>query len=658
MKRIFYLIAAAGLLAVSNNASAAPGDTTWATSHTDVQMTSYGAFDAPVSFPDGSKSYRKIFMIFELGKYACPGNPQYCYDWDYDVQTLLMPPTGDTIELGRLITPYADHTLGARMAMNWKGKYMYDVTDYYPLLKNNAMIRVNYFGYSFGFTASVKFAFVEGTPERNVVGVQKVWRGSYNYGHGSVDINTALGNVSYTAPAGTVSAACKFLITGHGGDASANAAEFYPNNYTVNLNNNPIATQSFWRDNCGLNNYYPQNGTWVYDRASWCPGDLVHHYTHELNGVTANSNYSLSVSFPSYTSVPSSSGSTASYKIQNVVVYYGALNHTLDASIEDIIAPTNEESHYRENPFVGKPIISVRNSGSTTITSIKFEYGVVGGTPQQYTWTGSLASLNNQTIELAECTSLKAATGTNNQFAVKILEVNGAANDADVTNNSLDAYFDAVPTWPATLRIQLKTNAQVAAGVSENKWTIYDVDNNIVAQRSNNSANTTYLDTVRLGSSTYKLVVEDAGCDGMNWWVFAYYNPNPGAASIIVRGMSSIAQIPMRGYFNGDFGCGFVQYFKTDPLTGLNEVNPSEKSIELFPNPANETVTITLNGIAAVSGTIIIKDAIGKVLHREKINHSTQTIPTAQFSQGMYLVDFVPDHKSGATLQSKLIIVR
>lgn len=656
MKKAFYLLMA-GLALSATQAFASPGDTTWATSHTDVQMDNFGAFDAPITFPDGSKTYRKVYMVFELGKYACPGNPQYCYDWDYDVQTLMMPPTGDTLEMGRLITPYADHTLGARMPMNWKGKYLFDVTDYYPVLKNNAVIRVNFFGYSYGFTASVKFAFIEGTPERSVVGVQKVWRGSYNYGHGSVDINTALGNVSFTAPAGTVSAESKFLITGHGGDASANAAEFYPNSYIMNINNNPIATQNFWRDNCGSNNYYPQNGTWVFDRASWCPGDLVHQYSHILTGVTANSNYSINVAFPPYTSVPSSSGSTAMYKIQNVIVYYGATNHTLDASIDDIIAPTNEESHYRENPFVGKPKIVVRNSGSTSITSIKFEYGVAGSTPQQYTWNGNIPSLNNQTIELAECTSLKTATGTNNKFEVKILEVNSQTNDGDATNNSLSSYFDAVPVWPATLRIQMKTNAQVANGVSENNWKIIDVDGNIVAQRINNTPNTTYLDTIRLGTSTYKLVVDDAGCDGMSWWMFQYYNPNPGAANIIVRGKTGIAQLPIKGYFNGDFGCGVTQYFKTDPLTSINDVEGTSKNMELYPNPATETVTLILNGLTTVSGIIEIKDAIGKTIYSERTSTASLTIDVSKFTQGMYFVSYEAD-KMDNILQQKLIIVR
>jgi hypothetical protein len=648
MKKLLYSILTGSVL-FCGKAEASPGDTTWAQSHTDVQMTSFGAFDAPISFPAGSVSYRKIYMIFELGKYTCPGSPQYCYDWDYDVHTLLMPTSGDTVELGRLITPYADHTLGARMPLNWKGKYVFDVTDFYPVLKSNAAIRVNFNGYSYGFTATVKFAFIEGTPERNVVGMHKVWLGSYNYGHGSVPINTALSNVSLTAPAGTVSAESRFLITGHGGDATANAAEFYPNSYTMNLNNNLLVTQSFWRDNCGFNNYYPQNGTWIYDRASWCPGDLVHDYTHVLTGVTANSNYTINVQFPPYTST---GGSLAGYKIQNLVFYYGAVNNQLDASLEDIISPTIEEKHFRANPFVGKPQVEVRNTGNNTITSIKFEYGVDGTNMQQYTWNGTINSLKNAVISLAECTTLKVVTGTS-KFKVKILEVNGQA-DADATNNEMNSYFTPAPVWAQSLRLEMRCNNGSWGAFSENNWKLYDAAyDTIVAQRINNTPGTVYVDTVQLNPGMgYKLVVEDAGCDGMNWWA----NPGAGAGYIRIRNLSSIINLSMNGYFNGDFGCGFTQYFVTTGTATSTSDRSMNTSLRAVPNPATDQFTFLIEGFADPKGIMQITDATGRTIYSKDITAATTVVNTKQFANGTYILKY-QNTKTKAQLQSKIVIL-
>ena len=120
---------------------AAVGDTTFVQGNI-VNLNYYNNFDSTIVFPNGTKSYQKIIMIFTLGKYVCPNNPQYCADWDYTVQNYLMTKTGDTIELGRLITPYAN-TSYTRFPLTWKQRYTFDVTDMYPLLKDSAKVRIH-----------------------------------------------------------------------------------------------------------------------------------------------------------------------------------------------------------------------------------------------------------------------------------------------------------------------------------------------------------------------------------------------------------------------------------------------------------------------------------------------------------------------------------
>ena len=648
MKQCFLAVL---VLLSSFSLRAAPGDTTWVQAHSDKWLDWYNNFDTTVTFPDGSVSYRKVIMVFTLGKYVCPGNPQYCADWDYTVQTKLMTPGGDTVELGRLITPYAN---SASMPASWKGVYRYDVTDFYPLLKNSATVRVHYSGYSGGFTANVRFAFIEGTPPRNVVGITPIWKNSYNYGHGPVAINAALGNVSLTAPTGTVSAENKFTITGHGGDAQG-CAEFCPNSFTMNLNNNQLVQQNFWRADCGYNNYYPQNGTWVFDRAGWCPGDSITPYSYALPGVTANGNYTLNVTFPNYTSVPSSTNSQASYIIESAVVYYGGFNKTLDASLDDIIAPTNSQTHYRSNPHTGDPLISVRNEGSSTITSIKFQYGLVGSPLAERTWSGSIASLQSSIISLPDIAALKAATGSNNSFTVKILEVNGQA-DADPTNNELSSQFVAPQSWPAKITIRFKTNRSVFNGFSESSWKIYDANNTVVNQRIDNDIDSIYLDTVTLGFGTYRLEVSDAGCDGINWWFFAAYNPNPGAGFIQVRPLGASIPYTLNGYFNGDFGCGFTQYFTSNWPTGIDDVPAANQpQLQAYPNPAHQTVTLAFTGLNKVNGDAHILDALGRVVLTQRCTTAEQQINIKSLSSGIYTIRYSDNQLN---LQTRLIITR
>lgn len=650
MRKIFLSLIL--VFCISDNTYAAPGDTTWVQAQTDTWLDWYNNFDTSVTFPNGSVQYRKIYMVFTLGKYVCPGNPQYCADWDYTVQTLWMTPGGDTVELGRLITPYAN---SLRMTAAWKGTYIFDVTDYYPLLKNQGTVRVHYAGYSGGFTANIRFAFIEGTPPRDVAGITAIWKGGYNYGHGSTPINTALGNVVLTAPADAVSAEAKFTITGHGGD-SQNCAEFCPNSYTMNLNNAQLVQQNFWNDQCGYNNYYPQNGTWIYNRGGWCPGDLVKPYSHTLTNISANDNYTLNVNFPAYTSTPSSSGSQASYIIEAAVVYYKGFNKTLDASLEDIIAPTDFEAHFRKNPLVGKPVIKVSNTGSSTITSLKIAYGVSGTTPEEYTWTGNLAALAATEIELPESASLRAATGINT-FVATILEVNGQA-DEDITNNELTAVFTAAPVWETQFRVVLKTNGSVSGGASETAWRIYDVNNNIVAQRTGNTPNTTFTDTVVLDPAVYRFEMTDAGCDGINWWAYQFYNPNPGTGYVQVRRLSTGAAFPLKGYYNGDFGCGFSQYFTTAWPTAVTTPHSQGKAmLEIYPNPAKEVATLQFSGIREIKGAIRVIDPAGRIVKTQATDKAMEMIDIAALAGGMYLVVY-EDAATGNRLHTRLIIAK
>src|SRR5206468_546966 len=134
--------------------------------------------------PSSGTTYRNIYMVLTLGKYTCPGS--VCGDWDYTVQNYLMTPGGDTLELGRLITPYANAS-GPRTPFSWTQRYVYDVTDYVSKLQGSATMRIFYSGYSEGFSADIKFAFIEGTPDRDVKSIQRLWHGSFGYG-GTPDI--------------------------------------------------------------------------------------------------------------------------------------------------------------------------------------------------------------------------------------------------------------------------------------------------------------------------------------------------------------------------------------------------------------------------------------------------------------------------------------
>ncbi|MCW3123003.1 MAG: hypothetical protein JWQ38_2495 [Flavipsychrobacter sp.] len=658
MKKYLYLLLVG--LTLSFCVQAAPGDTTWVQGNI-TYLDGYGNYDSMLAFPAPGTTYRKIYMIFTLGKHTCPTGSTWCGDWDYTVQNYLMVPGGDTMELGRFITPYAN--AGApRTPFSWLQHYVYDVTDYASVLHDAAAVRIAYSGYSGGFTADIKFAFIEGTPERNVLSVKKLWGGSYGYG-GTPDINSNFPALTETPPSGTAMSEVKFTVTGHGSDGNG-CCEFAPHNYQVVLNGSNVSNTTIWRDNCGLNNLYPQSGTWIYNRGNWCPGAIVYSNFHNLPGLIAGTPYTVGLTFDPYTG-------GGSYTTEATLIDYGAINKTLDASLDDIIAPTNNENHFRANPIAGSPIVHVRNTGSAVITSMTFQYGIQDSAMQTYNWTGTLNPSEESDITLGTLFQLDEVTGVSGtfNFAAKIVAVNGISDD-DATNNTMSTAFTAAPRWPSSFKFFFRTNNEpstTGGTISETSWIVYDANNTIVAQRTNAALSTYYTDTLSLPAGLYKLVIYDSSCDGLNWWVHASSGDGITAGSFFARQLTG-ANIPMNGYsYSGtyahDFGCQFVQYFYTGtPVpsidhTLVNNVSNPELNMEIYPNPAQNMIYVDVNGIDKVTGTVQIIDALGRVVAETACNTAHKEINVSSLVNGVYSVQFI-NKESGNRLVSRLLIAK
>lgn len=645
-----FLLSILAVLAIGTTVKAAPGDTTWVQAQSDIWMDHHGTFDSTVEFPDGSVKYRKILMTFTLGRYQCPGNPQYCGDWDYTVSNFIMTKTGDTLELGRFITPYSGDG-SPRIISGWKQRYTFDVTDFYHQLKDSATVRINYSGYSWGFTGNIKFAFIEGTPPRDVIAVERLWGKSYPYGK-TPSINDRIDMRSLTAPANTQFTEFGFTVSGHGSDATQ-CSEFCKKFYEVNLNGNTFDKTDIWRDDCGYNHMYPQNGTWVFDRGNWCPGDLIYVNTHKLAGVTAGTNYTLDVDFQNYTST----SGNASYIVQGNVFYYDAFNKSVDVSLDDIVAPSDHEIHFRKNPVTGKPIIKLQNTGSTTVTSIKVQYGVNGwGTPQTYTWSGSLASMESAEIELPVLEHLQSVDVAST-FTATILEVNGQTDD-DATNNTLTSSFEPALRMPNQFIIEMGTNNATSGGFAETEWRIYDVaTGSVVAQRTQNSTGTSFEDTITLNNGIYKFEVTDAGCDGVNWWLYPNYPTNPGIGSIKVRKMNSFIGLKLKGYFGGDFGCGFSEFFNVGFPVSTTNIQSTATSIKVYPNPAKNKVVVALDGIADAKGKVQVIDMLGRVVLEQIANRTMVEVNTSSLTNGIYNVVYRGSNNS-LQAQERVVIAK
>lgn len=617
-----------------------PGDTTWVTVYNLRKLTQYGNIDTTAIFPTG-KTYRKIRLHYILGRYLCPGNPQYCGSWDYTTQIFARPANNDSVEIAKVITPYASDWY----SKNKSHDFVIDVTDYSSVLQGTTGMRFDYEGYSWGFTITLKLEFIEGTPAMEAVKVKNIYSGYFPFGNSTNPIENYLvpKTFSYTAPTDRVFV--KNSISGHGAD-NQNCAEFCNKYYALHLNSTQIATRQLWRNDCGENHVYPQTGTWVYDRGNWCPGAVVWPIYHDLTSLTsANTPFTVNIDMQPY-----SGSGTAGYNYESQLIHYKAPAHNLDVSIEDIVAPNKDENYFRNNPRCSNPIIKIKNTGTDTVKSVIFSYGVSGGTVLTHTWTGSLAFL--QETEAVLPPSLPVLSNTvNATFEVSVTAVNGTTGDDDLFNNIYRSTFVPTSIFPENLVVRFMTN-----NVSgENLWTLYDEYDTPLVSNSPLSNATVHRDTILgLPPGCYKFHIEDYGCNGIGWWAA------PSAGNGALRFESAVTPNGLIYNFPIDFGCSFTKYFRVvapGSTVGLNSLTEMSNIIEVFPNPAADQVFIKLDLSHSQNVNYVITDVNGRIV-REKTLTNTQvayeTISISDLSAGIYLVQVRLADQS--TVTKKLVI--
>lgn len=641
MKKVIFLLAVfCGFLV-----SAQSSDDSVVVATDQMMLDYFGNFDNTMTFPDGSESYRQIIMTVKLGQYNCPAGTQYCHQWDYTAQIQLLK-NDRVYELGRFMTPFA--TSGwQRFGSAWEQPYVYDVSDFYPLLQGESEIRLRYDGYSGGFTAIIEFEFISGIPENEVLGIDTAFQVTHATYGGSGNFNDNFPTFTANPPEGTERVGMQVLVSGHGQDDTDGCCEFTSKYYDFKVDGAQQDRIDLWRADCGENDLYPQGGTWIFDRANWCPGAKVEPIYHSFD-VTAGNSYDIDIAFQNYTG----SGNLGSYIFNGVVFYYGAKNKNLDAALSDIVAPTNDPNHFRANPSGSIPIVKVKNTGDSEITSLTFDYHVGNYASDTYTWSGNIEPGVEARIELPEYNALTSLSlqglGIDSQFNISITEVNGQEDD-DASNNAGSSTFKPAPKWPSTIKLNLKTGSKIDgqylynSGPSDISWTITDMHGNVIASKTDALVKTQYEDTVTLPEEGfYKLTIANENCFGLNWW---YWQQVVGAS--YTAGFFKVlnengTNLPMNDYvYNGtphdDWGCSYTQYFSSEGGTvSVDKVN--QMSVKVFPNPTADYINVDLPENLVGPFKVTLTDLNGRIVTQSVQKVDSIQLPVSQFESGMYML--------------------
>tara|TARA_B110000495_G_C23019281_1_gene604349 strand:- start:153 stop:2390 length:2238 start_codon:yes stop_codon:yes gene_type:complete len=515
------------------------------------------------------------------------------------------------------VTPYGN---GLDLGPDGKTWY-FDLTDYAPVFKGDKRITVSGGG-QWQEDMDIKFYFIVGTPPREVIDAQQIWK-PQSKSYTSIMADDVFEIRDMKLDPNAIAYKIKTVITGHGQEG-----EFIPRTHFINIDggSSEFSWQA-WKE-CSENPIFPQGGTWIHDRAGWCPGmasdmreDMITSF------VTPGSVHSVDYG------VTTAAGSS-NYWVSSQLISYGDPNFTLDAAVIDILSPTNKVNYERKNPICSKPKVIIQNTGNTTITSLTIEYWINNATSKEiFTWNGNLSFLEKEEVELPDPSSLwDNIILTNNIFhAVISLPNNGT--DEYSYNNNLSSTFEPSPTYPNTFALWVQTNSGDIGGVSETSWEITDNNGLSIFTGTNLSVNQQYRDTLTFVDGCYVLKVNDTDDDGLDFWA-----NSDGAGYIKLR------NVPGTWFadFDGDFGRFIHHEFRVEDALSTSEI--SNINIEVYPNPA--TNKILVSGDLSNSSKLILTDNIGRTVSITNIekNNTTQKIDISNLSKGIYFIS-VDDNK-------------
>ncbi|MEC3906177.1 peptide-N-glycosidase F-related protein [Tamlana sp. 2201CG12-4] len=454
-----------------------------------------------VAFPEKTANIRSIILNL---KFQCPDSMR-CADWDYLDYIKARPKNDSTVyEIARMLTPY-----GGFFQKDWGFEWRVDITDFSLILRDDVEIDYIHTGYednkTRGWKVTVDFEITYGTPVANPIAVHTIYDGQYKYGYKDDPIENYLVPITIKAHAETNFSKVKIHQTGHGMDANG-CGEFCSKYRDIVFNGAVVDHKNLWME-CGDNPLFPQAGTWIFDRANWCPGYLLQPDEVLLN-TPPGKPFTVDINMEPYdTEKPS-----ANEQISTYVIEYAKPNAKNDVTLVDIIQPSTRQAHHRKNPFGGLPVIRVKNNGANPLQKMTITYFLEGDKPKKHQWTGHIDFGDEALIALPTEVFSKKETA---QFHVMLDRPNGK-KDAFSSDNTLESVYERPDILPETLIVYYKTNNKP----HQNTYAIQNSFGDVFFEKdsTNMKPRTVYQDTIKLKPGNYNFRFNDTAGDGLEFW--------------------------------------------------------------------------------------------------------------------------------------------
>ncbi|MCI5054465.1 MAG: trypsin-like peptidase domain-containing protein [Flavobacteriales bacterium] len=276
------------------------------------------------------------------------------------------------------------------------------------------------------------------------------------------------------------------------------------------------------------------------------------------------------------------------------------------------------------------PIVTVKNKGLNTITSLKVRYDLNGVPVDSFTWNGSLTT--NQTTQI-QIPTIQLNSSGNQTVKVIVSDPNGSTDQNFANNEKTFNFYSVIAGSKVIVEITFDDFP------SETTWQIVDSLGQVVATGgpySSSQAFQTNYDTVCLPNATcFEFRLEDSYGDGMTWNGAGYniYNATtPSFASTI----------------NLNFGFLETNPFCTDGAP-LKVSEPYSQGLLLYPNPTSGLVNLT-SDVPIILNVVDARGALVKQLNL--IPNETEDL---SLESGIYFVRMAT--QAGVSLGYRKLVV-
>ena len=235
-------------------------------------FTSYGEFP----FPTHVNAFNAINLHY---LHDCVNNS--CPPYDHVSRCRVKNYRGEWVELCRYTTPFGVECVDDL-----------DVSDFTTLLQGLVEFELHcemWDNTGQGYSPTAIFEYTKGTPDYPYVDLNEIWFGTYDFGDYKNPCPVPGRHIEFDPC--VEKAKLNLVTSGHhwssgtnGNYNTGNAAEFYDATHNIKINGALFDTQHLWQA-CSPNpaGCQPQNGTWTYARAGWCPGSFAMVWNYSLD---------------------------------------------------------------------------------------------------------------------------------------------------------------------------------------------------------------------------------------------------------------------------------------------------------------------------------------------------------------------------------------